>query len=171
MASPDHSGNRFVDIKTLSEILNISEKTIRLDLNKLQDMGILKRVHGGAQAKDNDDSYTYHSRQSENVEQKIVIAREAYNLVNDGDVVYLDDGSTTIHLARLLANKNITVLTADINIVNALAPYENITIYVIGGKIRRTGDTIMTTGYESVRSINDYHISKLFIGTTAIDSE
>lgn len=161
--------NKFVDVKYLSEKLNISEKTIRLDLNKLQDMGILIRVYGGAQVNSEVEHFAAPSRNLDMIQEKKAIARKAYELINEGDIIFLDDGSTTLPLAELLGDKQITVMTSDICIAQTLSDKEKIDLYLIGGKIRKTSDTYITTGPENIKTITSYSFDKLFLGTTGID--
>src|SRR5690554_8038930 len=92
-----------VTVAELCQSLQVSEMTIRRDLRMLSDEGLLQRVHGGAIAK-RSRSYEppYILRSTANVEAKLSIGREAARLVNEGDSVGLDVGTTTLELARSL---------------------------------------------------------------------
>lgn len=159
----------YANVKMLSEKLNITEKTIRLDLNELQKLGILKRIHGGAQSVDGLESFITPLRNQEKVQEKSVIASKAKELINENDIIFLDDGSTTYALARHLGDKRVTVITSDISIINLLAEKPNINLYVTGGRIRRGTDTYTATGPDCIRTISSYHINKCFLSTTSID--
>lgn len=158
-----------VDVKHLSEHLKVSEKTIRLDLNRLEQLNILKRVHGGATLMNKPDLTTIPSRTSLHANEKNDIAMKAKELIQKNDIIFLDDGSTILALAKVIKDMNITVLTHDFLIANELLGRENINLFVIGGKIRKATDTYITTGADAVDFIRRYHVNKLFLGTSTID--
>lgn len=160
-----------VDVKHLSEHLNVSEKTIRLDLNRLESMNILKRVHGGATLQNSSDLFTAPPRTNLHGSEKNVIALRAKDMIRENDIIFLDDGSTILALAKVIKDMKITILTHDLLIANELVDRENINLFIIGGKIRKATDTYITTGADAVDFIRRYHVNKLFLGTSTIDIE
>ena len=138
------------DVKTLSQRLEVTEKTVRLDLKELENQNFLERVHGGAVLKTQELSLGYKdsSRRTSHLEQ--VIARRALTLIEENDVILLDDGSTTQEVAKLLGDFRVTVLTNDLLIVNELMYKPNITLYIIGGLVRRDSDSYIVTGCDPV---------------------
>lgn len=160
-----------VDVKLLSEQLNVTEKTIRLDLDKLELEGMLTRVHGGAVPKDQTSiaAYPDMGRRVKNSEQKKAIARKALTLIGENDVILLDDGSTTLELAKLLGDIKLTVMTNDLMIINELVCKTNISLYIIGGHVRRDSDSYIVTGEDAIQFLQKYRVSKLFLGTSTVD--
>ena len=95
-----------VDVNSLCVQFNVTSKTIRQDLNKLADMGILERFHGGAVLKQtNNNIFPIHQRKRQNIEEKKRIALAACKYVNERDIVIMDGGSTNLEFAKVLGNK------------------------------------------------------------------
>lgn len=162
--------DKMADIRQLSELLGVTPKTIRLDLEKLESMGLLQRVHGGAVlSKQPPSTYPTPSHRQKNLPEKGQIARKALSLLQEKEVILLDDGSTSLELAKLLGDFRITVLTNDIFIVNELMYKPNVTLYVIGGSMKRDGESYVINGEDAIQFIKKYRVSKLFLGTSTID--
>lgn len=161
--------NGFVDIKELAQQLAVSEKTIRLDLDKLQETGILERVHGGAKLKSFDNNYAPIAlRRFRFLEQKAAIANKALEYINDNDVIYLDDGSSCLELAKIL-NKKCTVISNDLSIINELSNKTNVSLYIAGGLVRRNDASYISTGGDTITFIKKHCVTKAFISTSTID--
>lgn len=163
---------KIVDVKQLSELLKVTEKTIRLDLEKLETTGILKRVHGGAVLSNQQSSlFPITSQREIFSEEKAIIAHKALEMLRENDVILLDDGTTSLALAKLLGGFKLTVLTNDIFIVNELLSKPNITLYVIGGSLKREASSYVINGEDSIQFIKKYRVNKLFLGISTIDAE
>lgn len=161
-----------VDNQYLSEILNVTPKTIRLDLEKLEKSGLLKRVHGGAVLnKKQPTFFPAPAHRQNHLQEKAIIARKALSMLKPDDVILLDDGSTTLELAKLLGAFPITVLTNDIYIINELMTKPNVRLYVIGGTLKRDGDSYVINGEESIQFIKRHHVGKLFLGASTVSIE
>ena len=101
-----------VNVNDLAKRLKVTPKTIRLDLDKMAEMDLVERVHGGAILKRNGISaFQIQARQRTNVPQKESIARQALTHIEPKDTLILDGGSTTLPLARLLNQQFVTVMT------------------------------------------------------------
>ena len=100
--------------------------------------------------------------------EKERIARGALPYIEEGDAIFLDGGSTTLQLARLLGEKLIVAITNDLLIAMELLNRENVTLYITGGRLRREG-VYTLLGREAERTIRRYNASKLFLGTSALD--
>jgi len=158
------------DIHQLSTLLNVTSKTVRLDLEKLERMGLLQRVHGGAVlSKQPPSSYPTATHRQRNLPEKAIIAHKALSLINENEVILLDDGSTSLELAKLLGDFRVTVLTNDIFIINELLYKDNVKLYVIGGSLKRDGESYVINGEDAIQFIKKYRVSKLFLGTSTID--
>ncbi len=158
-----------VDVGALSEQLGVTTKTIRQDLVKLEELGLLERVHGGAVLKQSENGiYPIQQRKRQSLAEKERIARAAMAYVGEGDTIILDGGSTTLQLAKLLGDKRIVVVTNDMLIAAELLSKENVTLYVTGGKLRREG-VFTLLGREAERTIRRYNANRLFLATSALD--
>ena len=163
---------QMADIHQMSALLNVTPKTVRLDLEKLEKMGLLQRVHGGAVlSQQPPSSYPTATHRQHNLSEKSCIARKALSLLEENEVILLDDGSTSLELAKLLGDFKITVLTNDIFIINELLYKDNVTLYVIGGSLKRDGESYVINGEDAIQFIKKYRVSKLFLGTSTIDIE
>lgn len=163
---------KIVDVQQLSELLNVTPKTIRLDLEKLEKSNLLQRVHGGAVLSAHQPaSFPVPSQRQKRIAEKGMIARRAYALLKENDVILLDDGSTSLELAKLLGDFKITVLTNDIFIINELMCKNNVTLYVIGGSLKRDGESYVINGEDSIQFIKKYRVNKMFLGVSTVDIE
>ncbi len=102
----------------LAKIFKVSEVTIRQDLEKLEHDGFIKREHGGAFLKNVENSVkSFTNLNQDNIEQKQIIGKKAAELIESGETIILDSGSTTTEIARnLIGRKGITVITNALNI-------------------------------------------------------
>ncbi len=159
-----------VKVAHLAKELGVTEMTIRRDLNQLELEGLVKRIHGGG-IKTSGRSYepTLVFRSTIHVDQKKQIARQASELVVEGDFIALDVGSTTCEIARCLVNRhNITVITPSLYIANLLVNHPEIRLILPGG-IVRPGETSMI-GELSHRAFEMLHVDRFFMGVGGIDA-
>jgi DeoR family transcriptional regulator, fructose operon transcriptional repressor len=158
-----------VKIQELVELTNTSESTLRRDLDQLEKQNYLKRVHGGAsllQSKREEPSVL--EKITRHLEEKIMIARYAAELIMDGDCVYLDAGTTTYQMIKHLKQKEIVVVTNGVDHLEALLE-NDVCTYFIGGFVKKK--TKATVGRNAYESIKNYRYDKCFMGTNAIHSE
>ena len=152
----------------LSKIFKVSEVTIRQDLEKLEKDGLVKRAHGGAFLKEVED----HVRSCElmnqaNLDKKAVIGQQAAQLIEEGDAIILDSGSTTTEIAKnLIGRKNLTVITNALNIALILGAETGIDVIVTGGEFKPP--TLSLTGQKSADFFHDIQVDKLFLATAGI---
>ncbi len=152
----------------LSKIFKVTEVTIRQDLEKLEKDGFIERDHGGAYLKNmgvNVKNITLQNQ--ENLAEKAAIAKKALELINEGDTIILDSGSTTTEIARLITGfKNLTVITNSLNIAFILGADPGINLIVTGGEFK--APTLSLTGQKAADFFNDLHVDKLFLATAGI---
>lgn len=155
-----------VKISELVEAVNTSESTIRRDLNVLEKENYIKRVHGGATLiKNKVEELSYNDKINNFVEQKRKIGEFAATLVEDGDCIYLDAGTTTFEMIKYLEGKKITVVTNGLYNINELSE-KGITAYIIGGKVKNTTKAVV--GANALRNLENYRFDKCFIGTNGV---
>lgn len=168
--------NRYESIRVteLAEQLNVSESTIRTDLETLDEQGLLVRVRGGALAKTPVDivqgTSPLQQRAQKYAYEKQGIARWAAGMVEDGDVIMLDASSTVLHIAPFLHDRrNLTVFTNGITVAQALAKEPSNTVIILGGILRPNGNAI--TGEISKQLLRDYHVRTAFVSCSAFKAE
>jgi len=127
----------FVDLANLCEALDSSESTIRRDLIALQEQGVLKRVHGGAMAvmsqASRGDDFAGHARRM--VNEKRRIASLTAGLIDDGQSVILDAGSTVAAVARELLGRSLHVVTNSLPIADILGGARRVDVTLTGGQL------------------------------------
>jgi DeoR/GlpR family transcriptional regulator of sugar metabolism len=152
----------------LSKIFKVSEVTIRQDLEKLEKEGLILREHGGAflrNVEENVKSITLLNQ--ENIEKKQKIGKKAAEIIESGDTIILDSGSTTTEIARnLLGRKGLTVITNALNIALILGAEQGIELIVTGGEFKPP--TLSLTGQKAADFLEDIHVDKLFLATAGI---
>ena len=152
----------------LSKMFKVSEVTIRQDLEKLEIDGYVEREHGGAFLKDIGLNVKNIALQNqEHLAQKAAIAKKAIKMINDGDTIILDSGSTTTEIAKLIGGyKNLTVITNSLNIALILGADPEINLVLTGGEFK--APTLSLTGQKAADFFNDLHVDKLFLATAGI---
>lgn len=159
-------------IKELADYQNVSEATIRRDLDELAASGVIERTHGGAIVIDKSTSFEHKYSEKMNLmlTEKCSIAKAACGLVRDGDTIFLDSGTTTYFIAQNLGNfKNLTVITHDLQIGNTAVLDPTSTLIVTGG-IRREGFSVLV-GSLTENFIKELKVNMVFLGADAIDVE
>jgi DeoR family transcriptional regulator, fructose operon transcriptional repressor len=156
-----------VTVLELSQLLAVSDMTIRRDLAFLERQSVLRRVHGGAvayQQSDGDKPFNYRSTRSD--PQKKIIGWLAAQLVCDDERVILDAGTTTLQVAINLACKSrLTVITNSVPIANELSPCTNIVIILLGGIIKHHEGC--TVGSMVRQSLSLLSADKCFLSATS----
>ena len=158
-------------VQELSRIFKVTDVTIRQDLEILEQMGYVQREHGGAFLKDvGSFAKTGQVFNQVNIEAKKEIAQKAVQLINEGDCIILDSGSTTTEIAKLLLNfRDLTVITNALNIALILGENHGITLIVSGGEFK--APTLSLTGQLAADSFKDVHVNKLFLATAGISPD
>jgi DeoR/GlpR family transcriptional regulator of sugar metabolism len=160
-------GNDLPSVNELSTRLGVSSATIRQDLIFLESEGLIKRVHGGAVLEDADD---LSNRLGYNYEKKLRIARKAAGLVNDGDTILIESGSTNALLAReLVKKKNITLVTTNVYIARQLRKSGQAGIIILGGIYQPASESLV--GKITRASLDQINFDKAFIGIDGYTTE
>lgn len=164
--------NGYVQVTELASRLNLCAATIRRDFSLLEKEGLCFRKRGGAirAAQGVTLELPYEIKQGQRIAEKKRIAEAAAKLVQDGDTLILDAGSTTFALALLLlAKQRITVVTNDLQIACRLASNPNIRLICTGGIARASVFTLQGSQVESF--IMNLRVDKTFLGADAIHSD
>lgn len=160
------SKQKKIEVNELSELLGVSKVTIRKDLDKLETRGLLHRQHGYALLNDLDD---INYRLAQNYDLKRKIALEASKIVNDGEVIMIESGSTCALLAEELAfnRSDITIITNSCFIASYVRKAESVKVILIGGEYQKASQ--VNVGPLVKQVIKEFHVDKLFIGIDGFD--
>lgn len=156
----------FVSLTELLDATESSESTIRRDLSYLESVNLLKRVHGGAKSLANvSKELSYNEKSSKSIHEKRAIAKYASSLIDDGDCIFVDAGTTTYELIDYLEGKDILVVSNGLSHIDTLIK-KNIKCYVIGGNIKISTKAI--TGCDALMCLSKFRFDKCFIGTNGV---
>lgn len=158
-------------VSNLSKIFNVSEPTIRQDLEKLEMEGYITRQHGGAFLKSIPQQVGSLSLQhEENMDKKIRIGKKAAEFIQDWDSIILDSGSTTTEIAKHLAGKQqLKIITNALNIALLVGSQPSVELLVTGGEFK--APTLSLTGERAASFFQQLHVNKLFLATAGISWE
>lgn len=157
-----------VRISTLAEQFGVTTETIRRDIDTLTQQGLVSRTYGGAASRSLADEPGLAQRRARNVAERERIARTAAALVQPGDVLMVDSGSTTYHFARALAAApmDLTVLTNCIPVAQVLGAIADYRVLLCPGLFSVTEHAVF--GQETTRFLERFHANKAFIGAGGI---
>ena len=158
----------FASLPDLAGELQVSESTVRRDLDYLEEIGEAQRTHGGV-------FYTgpspklphFDTRQVSQWDKKRLIAQQAATIIEDGDTILLDGGSTTYELARLLVGRPLQVVTNSLPVANLFASGDTTDLVMIGGYVHpRTG---VTLGPYANQMIGDLNVKRAVLSVAGIN--
>jgi DeoR family transcriptional regulator, fructose operon transcriptional repressor len=164
---------RKATVAELCEQFHVSSATIRTDLRDLEAAGLLIRTHGGAMVKSKTGlEQDMVQRGTQHLAEKRRIAERALELVEDGDTVILDTGTTTLELARLLGHRrDLTVVTNDLAIAIALETAESVRTLFMGGLVRRNYHCTMVHGAAGRDILAGLSVDKAFMACNSFAVE
>ena len=155
-------------VSQLAEMFSISEVTIRSDLTEMEQMGLLRRVHGGAvSTKRASYEMSLNERMDTNKNEKIRIAKACTELIKDGDSLIIDSGTTTQYLARELAERSkLTIVTNALLIAQEFAYNRSANVILLGGNLNLQYQ--FTFGLNAITQLQNYRADKTIISTDGI---
>lgn len=155
-------------VRELSDAFEVSEVTIRQDLERLESDGYITREYGGAFLNTIKTQVGSLSLQhSENMEKKRKIGALAASLINDGETLILDAGTTTTEIAlRITERHDLTVITNALNIALILGATPGIAVHMPGGQFK--APTLSLSGDKAVEYLRDVFAGKLFLATAGV---
>ena len=158
-----------VKASEVAEKFGVSMETVRRDLEELEGGGYLRRVYGGAvKGTVYDTEQPYDSRQVIHLAEKQAIAKRTVTLLEDGETVFLDGGTTLLEVAKQIrvSKKKLTIITNAVAVAVEIAKNENCTVVLLGGIITK-GESI-TTGFLCNDELSIFHAHKIIIGAAGI---
>lgn len=157
-------------VRELCDVFEVSSATMRNDLRELDRENLVTRTHGGALVPTQTGYKMDVDLRIERLPEKERIAAEAIKLLEDGDTIILDTGTTTMELARLLNKRpNITVVTNDLRIALVLESYPSINVIVMGGTLRPNFHC--TVGEPGRGMLSGLAVDKAFMGANSLSVE
>ncbi|WP_281886386.1 DeoR/GlpR family DNA-binding transcription regulator [Paenibacillus sp. YYML68] len=159
-----------IRVSELSELCQVTEETIRRDLDRLESLGRLKRSHGGAvSVKEQQAETPYLEREVMHAEEKKRIAQEAVKRIEPHDRVLLDASTTAWYMAAYLPDIPLTVLTNSIKVATELSSKEKIEVISTGGQLAKR--SLSYVGPLAERSLDAYHVDKAFLSSKGVHLE
>lgn len=161
----------FVSIPDLREAMEVSESTIRRDLEVLEETGEAKRTHGGVFSTGPTTSVKqFESKKNPgHWEKKRLIALAAANLIEDHDTLLLDGGSTTYELARQLVGRPLQIVTNSLPVANLFSSSDSVDLVLLGGALHnRTGVTLGSYSNQMLQSLN---VQKAFLSVAGVNAK
>lgn len=157
-----------VYVSQLAKTFNITEETVRRDLEKLEQKNLLRRSYGGAMLYEStNEDLSFKRRSSINSESKQAIAATAFSLINDGNTIMVDSSTTCQHLLqKLKIHKHITVITNSILLMNDFID-SNFTLICTGGTLRTNSGSLV--GAQACRTIKNYCVDFALISCKGLD--
>lgn len=162
--------DKSVQITDLVEKFNVSIATIRRDLKELEDQQLIKRIYGGAVLVDRPTLQPFFPRANRHKEEKARLAAAAASLIQEGETIVLDIGTTVFEIAKNIKNKqNLVVLSNSLPVLNELEACKDIQVYSMGGQLQPAMHAL--TGSIAEHTLNNYFVDKAFIGVAGISIE
>lgn len=165
--------NGSVQVLVLAERFGVSTVTIRKDLRFLEELGVSTRTYGGAILNERSNRIVERAigyKEQLYTKEKAGIGKAAAQLIEPGDAIILDSGTTTFQIAAQLADKkDVTVVTNGLNVMNKLSHFEQLDLIMLGGTLRRKNMSFF--GAHAEQTLRDLHVDKLFLGVDGFHME
>lgn len=158
-----------VRVNGLASRFNTSAVTIRSDLNELHQRGLVLRSHGGAVLPDTIlRESPVHERLKAHSDEKRRIGAMAATLINNGETIILDSGTTTLEIARQIKKKSgLQVITNGVNIAAELLDARDVQVFIVGGTVR--GESASISGHFTEEMFEQFSADKLFLSGAGCD--
>jgi DeoR/GlpR family transcriptional regulator of sugar metabolism len=160
----------FIALDELAQVIDVSESTLRRDLEHLAQQGVLKRTHGGAIfTGDGAALPALEERSASQLEEKREIARATAARIQDGEAILLDGGTTTLEVARLLVGRSLQIVTNSLPIATLFASSRETDLVMLGGYVYpKTG---VALGPLTVRMMEEIHVHQTIMSVGGITAK
>lgn len=149
-------------VDDVAQEFGVSLDTVRRDFNRLAGTRGVRRTHGGIFLEKVAPDSTLAERALEASTEKLAIARRAAQLVDDGETIIVDAGTTTGLMVEYIEARDVTLITSSVEVASRALRRPNLTVYIAGGMVRAsTGSAV---GDDTLRMIRSLHASTAFIG-------
>lgn len=159
-----------VTLDQLCETFQISKSTLRRDIDNLCKHGVIRKIYGGVTVNTPENGRPpFQDRIVKNPEEKRRVALKASELVNDGDIIFIDSGTTTQYMIDyLLKKENITIVTNNLAIINGAVPHKTITLVGLSGVFDRRLNAF--AGASAAMVLQQYNVTKAFMATAGFST-
>lgn len=150
----------------LVNVFNVSKNTIRRDIQELVEGGEIKKVYGGVTAVQLTPLLSFNERKTRNRSEKQRIAKAAASFINEGDIIYIDSGTTTLGMLEFIKHLELTLITSNLDFILGALPYGNLNVISTGGVLERK-----TKSFASIKNtdlLKAYNINKAFMASSGI---
>lgn len=156
-----------VSMEELCTEFDMSMNTVRLDVAALVKKGSVKKVYGGVCSNRQNSLVPFEERKMKNSEKKKAVCRAGAELVEDGDIIYVDSGTTVMYLTDYLdKHKNVTILTNNLNVIMRAVPFEHLQVICLPGILERKTNSFVSA--ETGKILARYNIKKAFFAATGV---
>lgn len=153
-------------VADLAKMYDVTEETIRRDLNVLEKSGAIVRTYGGAYLKNSIEDVDISQRREDNVPGKNIIAAISRNLVENGDTIFLDSSTTASYIASAISDMQLTIVTNSLAISNILSKCPSVNLICLGGLYNPTHDAFV--GASVLQHLQKMFFTKAFISTHSL---
>ncbi len=161
---------RSATIPELCEHFNVSLNTIRRDIKELVKNGSVSKVYGGILWNQEENIVPFTARSTVAIDEKRHIGSLAASLVEDGETIYIDSGTTAVHLLQFIAlRKNVTVVSNSLIVFNEIQKYPELNLLAAGGIFNQKTKSFV--GLTAVTGLNDIRIRKAFMSASGFSIE
>ena len=162
--------NGRLSVAQICEQFGISETTARRDLEVLAEQGLIQRVHGGAiivRHAAPEEPILHRSHEQETEKERI--GRVTASIIQDGETLFLGSGTTVLQVAQNLVERNITVITNSLPVINLIAERSNISLVALGGVFRES--ELSFIGHITEAALAELRADRVILGTRALSLE
>ncbi|MEN1986525.1 DeoR/GlpR family DNA-binding transcription regulator [Paenibacillus hubeiensis] len=159
--------HKSVTLDELCQKFEVSKNTIRRDINQIVRKGAVEKVYGGVTSAT--ELIPFENRGSKHSSEKSIIARLAASCIEENDLIFIDSGTTTQHMAEHLpANISFTLLTNSLDIINGASELPLVNLLVIGNTYKHKTKSFV--GIDEPRMLDKYNVNKAFMAATGIST-
>lgn len=151
----------------LCDVFHVSINTVRADVASLTKSGVAEKIYGGVRSTMHQEVPLFTQRTKLRPDAKFSIARAAAATIKDGDTMFIDAGTTTMHMLSLIPpEKHITIITGNLHIISQAIAKPNAEVIVLPGTVNRRTNSV--ADISTLEFLERYHFSKAFMATTGL---
>ena len=159
-----------VTMEELRQTFGVSMNTVRSDVAYLVSTGAVEKIYGGVRALQRQEVPLFTQRRELRAGEKRRIARQAEERIRDGDILYIDAGTTTMHLIEFLdPAKHVTIITGNLHVVSLAYTKPNVELIVLPGVMNRR--TNSTADVSTLEFLGRYQYAKAFMGASGVSAD
>lgn len=159
-----------VTMEELRREFGVSMNTVRSDVAYLVDTGAVEKIYGGVRSVQRQEVPLFTQRTQLRAEEKRRIARRAQELIDDGDTLYIDAGTTTMHLIDFLdPGKRVTIVTGNLYVVRQAYDKPQVELIVLPGSLNRRTNSV--SDVSTLEFLGRYQFAKAFMGASGVSPD